>query len=174
MGTSVIFNKILQLFSLKKKLLFTFYLIKNKFIFLRMIKSISQFLINILDFLSGHIPNLVKPNSVSSMSAGEQLNKAEENQTARPPRLSFFHCQVYLCNMSVPIYTLFLLSITTDEVSVLLPKTHLVFWSSLHQPFPRISVISSHSNQCVLNFHSFMYAIASRTLENHFLLHFPF
>lgn len=139
-----------------------------------MIKSVSRFLTNILDFLSGHIPNLVKPNSVSSMSTGEQLNKAEENQTARPPRLSSFHCQVYLCNMSVPIYTLFLLPITTDEVSVLLPKTHLVFWSSLHQPFPRISVISSHSNQCVLNFHSFTYAIASRTLENHFLLHFPF
>lgn len=41
--------------------------------------SIYQFLINILDFLSGQIPILVIPNSVSFVSAPEELNDAEEN-----------------------------------------------------------------------------------------------
>lgn len=60
--------------------------------------SIYQFLVNILDFLSGNIPILVKPYSVCSVSALEQLNKAEENQTSWP-RLSSFHCRIYCATL---------------------------------------------------------------------------
>ena len=73
-----------------------------------MMISVYHFLINIPDFLSGKIPVVVTPSSVSSMSTLEQLNKAGENQIAMTAPLIFF-CHIYSWNAFVSVLSSFIL-----------------------------------------------------------------
>lgn len=95
-----------------------------------MVKSIYQFLTNILDFLSEHLLILVKPGSVSSMSTVEQWDKAGENHATMPTKPLLVPLQNLPGSIPVPAFTLFLLPVTTGRSFVLPHKTNPAFLTS--------------------------------------------